>query len=94
MARPLVETRKINVEVYTPKFKIVGDCHLPIEAYRGRLTDLLNEMGVNFVPVTTAIIYDRDTNCVVTKIGCAIVNRGYIELILPVGEEALPHYEP
>lgn len=67
MVKPVVETKKLNVEVYTPQFRIVGDCHLPIEAYRGRLTDLLSEMGVNFVPVATAVIYDRDTNCVMTK---------------------------
>lgn len=88
MVKPVVETKKLNVEVYTPQFRIVGDCHLPNKAYRGRLTDLLNEIGANFVPITGAVIYNRNTNHVIAKIGCAIVNKSYVELILPVGEEA------
>lgn len=88
ITQPVIETKKIKVEMHTPNLRIVGYCHLPIEAYRGRLTDLLNEMGTSFIPITEAEVYRRDSDKPFTKMECIMVGKNFIEAVLPIGEEA------
>ncbi len=80
---PVIQKNKLAVEIYTSNLRIAGKCHLPIEAYRGRLTDLLNEMGYNFIPVTDAKIYDRDSNKLIKNQECIVIGKNFIEAVLP-----------
>jgi len=86
--RPVIKKNKVEVEIYTSNLKIVGDCYLPIEAYRGRLTDLLNEMGSGFIPVTRAEVYRRNSDELINQAKCVVVNKNFIEAVLPIDEES------
>jgi len=74
--------------VRCPKKRGSAHCYLPIEAYRGRLTDLLNEMGSGFIPVTDAKIYRRDSNELIKGQECVVVGKNFIEAVLPINEES------
>jgi hypothetical protein len=50
------ETRRERIVLETERHQIVGDVTLPAEGYRSRLSDLLNREGLNFVPLSNAII--------------------------------------
>jgi hypothetical protein len=51
-----VETRQERVVLETGRHRIVGEVTLPAEGFRGRLSDLLNSEGINFIPVQDAEI--------------------------------------
>jgi len=54
-----IEKEKKNVDLYTSRYKITGDVHIPIHA---RLTDSLQALSKQsgFLPVTDAIIKFRN----------------------------------
>lgn len=55
-----VKTEKIRVSIETCSSTIVGTVHKPAQAYRSRLSDLLNQKGANFLSVTDAAVYRQD----------------------------------
>jgi len=54
------EVRRQRVVLETERYRIVGDVTLPAEGYHGRLSDLLNREGVQFIPIVNASISSRD----------------------------------
>ncbi len=48
------ETREVLAEIHTSEFKIIGNVHVSMESYRGRLVDRLNMDGHRFIPITGA----------------------------------------
>lgn len=55
-----VKTEKIRVSIETSSSTIVGTVHKPAQAYRSRLSDLLNQKEANFLSVTDAAVYRQD----------------------------------
>jgi hypothetical protein len=54
------ETRRQRVVLETERYRIVGDVTLPAEGFRGRLSDLLNREGVQFIALVDATISGRN----------------------------------
>jgi hypothetical protein len=54
------EVRRERVVLETERYRIVGEVTLPAEGYHGRLSDLLNREGVEFIPLVNASISSRD----------------------------------
>jgi hypothetical protein len=55
-----VKTEKIRVSIETWNSTIVGTVHKPAQAYRSRLSDLLNQKEANFLSVTDVAVYRQD----------------------------------
>jgi Family of unknown function (DUF6812) len=54
------EIRRERVVLETERYRIVGDVTLPAEGFHGRLSDLLNREGVQFIPLVDATISSRN----------------------------------
>ena len=54
------EVRRQRVVLETQHYRIVGDVTLPAEGYRGRLSDLLNREGVEFIPLGDVVVSGRN----------------------------------
>jgi hypothetical protein len=54
------ESRRERVVLETEHYSIVGDVTLPTEGFHGRLSDLLNREGIEFIPLVNATITSRD----------------------------------
>jgi hypothetical protein len=54
------EIRRERVVLETERYTIVGDVTLPAEGFHGRLSDLLNREGVEFIPLIDATISSRN----------------------------------
>lgn len=80
------KTNKVEVEIFTSNFKIIGFAHIKPESYRGRLTDLLNEQNLNFLPITKAKAFDHQKNELVYKSECIAINKDLIEAVIPIDE--------
>ncbi len=80
-------TNRVKVEIFTHELKVIGDAHLKPDSYRGRLTDLLNEQQLNFLPITTAKVYNRLSNELVYKTECIALNKDLIEAVIPLEEK-------
>ncbi|MHB9112273.1 MAG: DUF6812 domain-containing protein [Thermoleophilia bacterium] len=48
------------MSIETCNSTIVGTVHKPAQAYRSRLSDLLNQKDANFLSVTDAAVYRQD----------------------------------
>jgi hypothetical protein len=55
-----VEVKRERIVLETERYRIVGDVTLPAEGYRGRLSDLLNREGVEFIPLANAVVSSRN----------------------------------
>ena len=53
------EIRRERVVLETERYTIVGEVTLPAEGFHGRLSDLLNREGVEFIPLIDASISSR-----------------------------------
>ena len=54
------EVRRERVVLETERYRIVGDVTLPAEGFHNRLSDLLNREGIDFIPLTNAVITGRN----------------------------------
>ena len=54
------DVRRERVVLETERYTIVGDVTLPAEGFHGRLSDLLNREGVQFIPLIDATITGRN----------------------------------
>ena len=54
------EIRRERVVLETERYTIVGDVTLPAEGFQGRLSDLLNREGMEFIPLLDATITSRN----------------------------------
>jgi Family of unknown function (DUF6812) len=52
------ETKQERVVLETERYRIVGNVTLPAEGFHGRLSDLLNREGVQFIPLIDATLSD------------------------------------
>ncbi len=83
-----IKTKKLNLKViiFTRNLKIVGTIHLP----GGRLTDFLNnkEFGEAefFIPITDAVIHNKNDNEQLYKTKFLGINKNQITLIFPIDE--------
>ncbi len=79
---------KVEVLIFTTKFKIQGYIHLLFkDSYRGRLSDHLNSDRMpSFFPVTEASIYDFDGQEIL-KNETIMLNRAHIEAVIEMDEE-------
>jgi hypothetical protein len=54
------ESRRVRVVLETDRYRIVGYLTLPVEGFRGRLSDHLNREGLHFIALTDAIVSGRN----------------------------------
>jgi hypothetical protein len=54
------DLRRERVVLETERYRIVGDVTLPAEGFHGRLSDLLNREGMQFIPLVDAAISSRN----------------------------------
>jgi uncharacterized protein DUF6812 len=54
------EVRRERIVLETERYRIVGDVTLPAEGFHGRLSDLLNREGIDFIPLVDVIISSRN----------------------------------
>jgi hypothetical protein len=80
------ETRRERIVLETERHQIVGDVTLPAEGYRSRLSDLLNRDGLNFVPLSNAIITSVNSRKnEVTEMRFIAVARDHIQIAYEEG---------
>jgi hypothetical protein len=79
-----IEKEKKNVDLYTSRYKITGDIHIPVHA---RLTDTLQALSKQsgFLPMTDAVVNFR--NDAVRKENFILLKISEIELICLKNEE-------
>jgi hypothetical protein len=66
------ETRRKRIVLETERHRIVGEVTLPAEGVRGRLSDLLNREGLNFIPLANAEISGHDGGAPETRAFVAV----------------------
>jgi len=54
------EAKRQRVVLETERHRIVGEVNLPAEGYRGRLSDMLNREGMDFIPLVNVIVSSRN----------------------------------
>ncbi len=54
-----MENKNIRVVLEMERHRIVGELTLPIEGYRSRLSDYLNQNDLDFVALTNATIIEH-----------------------------------
>jgi hypothetical protein len=54
------DVKRVRVVLETERYRIVGDVTLPAEGFRGRLSDLLNREGVEFISLENALVSSRN----------------------------------
>jgi hypothetical protein len=54
------EAKQVRVVLETERYRIVGDVTLPAEGFRGRLSDLLNREGIEFIPLVDVTVSARN----------------------------------
>ena len=83
-----IKSKKIHlgVIIFTRELKIKGTIHLP----GGRLTDFLNNKEIGqaefFIPITDAVIHNKDDNELLYKTKFLGINKNQITLIFPEDE--------
>jgi hypothetical protein len=50
------EVKRQRVVLETERYRITGDVTLPAEGFHGRLSDMLNREGINFIAVSNAVV--------------------------------------
>lgn len=81
---PMSGAQEIKVSIETGFCTIVGTVHLPAMAYRGRLSDLLNQKG-RFLNVIDATVYcPRDAKEPAYSAPYLAVNLGSIDVVRPL----------
>jgi hypothetical protein len=54
------DVRRERVVLETERYRIVGEVTLPAEGFQGRLSDLLNREGIQFIPLVNATVSGRN----------------------------------
>ena len=54
------DVKRVRVVLETEHYRVVGDVILPAEGFRGRLSDLLNREGVEFISLENALVSSRN----------------------------------
>jgi Family of unknown function (DUF6812) len=73
------DLKRERVVLETERYTIIGDVTLPAEGFQGRLSDLLNREGVEFIPLVNAMITGRDGEPPVNRAFIAVA-RDHIQL--------------
>jgi len=80
-----VDLRKTKVVVETDRHRVHGAMTLPSDGYRSRLTDHLNRDGLEFLPITDAVVTPFD-GAEGWSAPVLMVGRRHIRLIVPEAE--------
>lgn len=56
---PAMENQSIRVVLELDRHRIVGELTLPIEGYRSRLSDYLNQNDLDFIALTNATVIEQ-----------------------------------
>jgi hypothetical protein len=73
----------VHVRIQTANNVVVGFVHVPTTGYRRRVSDLLNQEGFDFLPVTQARVYSLDGSETLGTEECLIVNKRIIQTLVP-----------
>lgn len=86
MATEEPATQPVAVKIYTNNNLVTGYVHVLSVGYRRRVSDLLNQEGVEFLPVTDARLYSLDGGVPLATEECVILNKHIIHSVIPLGE--------
>ncbi len=82
-----VRGRTARVEIWTERYRLVGNVHIPMGGgYKGRLSDMLNEERRPFLAVTDVTLSSLNGQEVLWKGGFLAVNKASIVLIKVIAE--------
>ncbi|MGH9195724.1 MAG: DUF6812 domain-containing protein, partial [Acidimicrobiia bacterium] len=85
MATEEQATRPVAVKIYTNNNLVTGYVHVHSVGYRRRVSDLLNQEGLEFLPVTEARLYSHDGAVPLATEECVILNKHIIHSVIPLG---------
>lgn len=78
-------TRQVSVKIFTNNNIVTGFVHVPTTGYRSRVSDLLNQDGFVFLPVTEARLHSLDGSSELGSEDCVIINKNIIQAVIPAG---------
>ena len=75
-----------RVEVWTDKYRLVGQVYVPqlVSGGIARLSDVVNDPTRHFIPLTRVAMYRRGDDQVLAEYEFLLLNRASIELIRPL----------
>lgn len=80
-------TRPVAVRIFTANNLITGYVHIPASGYRGRVSDMLNQEGFEFLAVTEVKLYSQDGTIPIASEECVILNKRIIHSVIPADED-------
>ena len=87
MALKVVKSRAAQVEIWTERYRILGNLHIPQRgSYKGRLSDLLNKQDTPFLALTDVTLCSLIAGDVVWQGEFLAVNKGSIVLVQAIKE--------
>lgn len=78
-------TRQVPVKIFTNNNIVTGYVHVATTGYRSRVSDLLNQEGFVFLPVTEAKLHSIDGDVELGAEECVILNKNIIQAVIPTG---------
>ena len=76
----VIKKARMDIVVFTDVFMIEGTAHfIP----RARLSDFMNRTDINFVPLTAAVVYNREDGAKVFESDFLCLNKSDITILSP-----------
>lgn len=79
-------THPVEVRIFTANNLMTGFVHVPSSGYRARVSDLMNQEGLEFLAVTDVKLYSQDGTMQLASEACVIVNKRIVHSVIPVDE--------
>jgi hypothetical protein len=79
MYKAKVKKQKIPIKIQTLQNRIEGNIYLLPDT---RVTDMLNQEGYHFIPITDAKIYSLKSGSLVDEAAFIAINKNHVVLIL------------
>lgn len=84
MDRPTIETHPVKVLIMTDDYEISGFVHVKPGGYLGRVSDILNQKEVRYIPITDAVYRSlRNTAEPHRKASTLIIRNDTIKMVAP-----------
>lgn len=84
MVGPRMETHPVKVLIMTDDYEISGFIHVKPGGYLGRVSDILNQKEIRYIPVTDAVYRSlRNTDEPHRKAPTLIIRNDTIKMVAP-----------
>lgn len=86
MQEALVKSRIARVEIWTDRYRLVGNIHIPVTGYKARLSDVLNEEKRPFLALTDVSLYTLNGGEPLWRGGFLALNKASVILVKAIAE--------